>query len=74
MQLGGFFGGFTDGTYGYAVPHKTGFYFGKVCRFALNSFGSVTVLDLTLTNANLVGKSLDLVDKNKHLVDKMRIW
>jgi len=44
-QLGGFRGGFTDGTYGYMVPNN----YRKVARFALSDFSTVQVLDLTGT-------------------------
>jgi len=47
----GFFGGFTDGTYGYVVPA----YHGKVIRFLLSDFSTVLVLDLTATDGDLNG-------------------
>ncbi len=55
--LKGFSGGFTDGTWGYAVPNMYGIatYSGKVARFQLSDFSTVQVLDLTSTNAALKG-------------------
>jgi len=54
-DLMGFRGGFTDGTYGYMVPCYNGAYFGKVARFSLSDFSSVSVLDLTATDPDLKG-------------------
>jgi len=54
-DLKGFVGGFTDGTYGYMVPHYNGANFGKVARFSLSDFSSVSVLDLTATDSDLKG-------------------
>jgi len=54
-DLRGFEGGFTDGTYGYVVPYNNGAYFGKVARFLLSDFSSVSVLDLTATDSDLKG-------------------
>merc|ERR1711972_463491 len=54
-DLKGFREGFTDGTYGYLVPHYNGAYYGKVARFNLNTFGDVQVLDLTSTDSDLKG-------------------
>ena len=48
--LKGFYGGFSDGTYGYAAPYNDGAYFGKVERWALASFDQVQALDLTVTD------------------------
>jgi hypothetical protein len=53
--LKGFYGGFTDGRYGYFVPWDNGAYFGKVARVDLNDFSTVSVLDLTTTDAALKG-------------------
>jgi len=53
-DLKGFVGGFTDGTYGYMVPYN-GAYSGKVARFLLSDFSSVSVLDLTATDSDLKG-------------------
>jgi len=54
-DLKGFEGGFTDGTYGYMVPHYNGNQFGKVARFLLSDFSTVSVLDLTATDPDLKG-------------------
>jgi len=55
-DLKGFRGGFTDGTYGYMVPYHNGAaYFGKVARFSLSDFSSVSVLDLAATDSDLKG-------------------
>jgi len=54
-DLKGFQGGFTDGTYGYMVPNSNGAYFGKVARFLLSDFSSVSVLDLAATDPDLKG-------------------
>jgi len=55
-DLKGFRGAFTDGTYGYIVPHKRrSFCNGKVARFSLQTFGDVQVLDLANTDAGLKG-------------------
>ena len=40
-NLKGFFGGFSDGTYNFALPCCNGAGFGKVVRWALASFGQV---------------------------------
>jgi hypothetical protein len=55
--LKGFYGGFTDGRYGYFVPYYNGAYHGLVARVDLNDFSSssVTFLDLSATNAGLKG-------------------
>jgi len=53
-DLKGFVGGFTDGTYGYMVPYN-GAYSGKVARFLLSDFSSVSVLDLTAMDSDLKG-------------------
>lgn len=54
-DLKGFIGGFAAGGYGYAVPHYSGGYYGKVARFDLSTFSEVTVLDLMQTNSDLSG-------------------
>jgi len=55
-DLKGFEGGFIDGTHGYVVPCYNGAAsFGKVARFKLDGFGSVEVLDLASTDADLAG-------------------
>ena len=54
-NLKGFIGGFTDGRYGYFVPYYNGVPHGKVARVDLNDFSSVSVLDLTGTDADLTG-------------------
>jgi len=55
-DLKGFVGGFTDGTYGYMVPYSNGGgFFGKVARFSLSDFSTVSVLDLTATDSDLKG-------------------
>jgi len=55
-DLKGFIGGFTDGTYGYLVPNNNGAApFGKVARFSLSDFSSVSVLELTATDSDLKG-------------------
>jgi len=54
--LKGFWGGFTDGRYGYFVPRYNGTaYFGKVARVDLSDFSTVSVLDLTTIDADLKG-------------------
>jgi len=53
-DLGGFMGGFTDGTYGYLVPYGNGAR-GKVARFSLSDFSTVSLLDLTATDSDLKG-------------------
>ncbi len=54
-DLKGFFGGFTDGRYGYFVPYNNGAYHGKIARVDLSNFSTVSVLDLTSTDADLKG-------------------
>jgi hypothetical protein len=54
-DLKGFYGGFTDGRYGYFVPHYNGSYYGKVARVDLNDFSTVSVLNLASTDADLKG-------------------
>jgi len=56
-DLKGFYGGFTDGTYGYLVPHNNGggVYTGKVARFSLSDFSTLSVLDLTARDPDLRG-------------------
>jgi hypothetical protein len=55
-DLEGFESGFTDGTYGYMVPfHSNQGFSGKVARFLLSDFTTVEVLDLSLTDTELVG-------------------
>jgi len=56
-NLAGFYGGFTDGRYGYFVPNNNGSYSGKVARVDLQNFtaAGVTVLDLATVNAGLTG-------------------
>ncbi|CAK0882409.1 unnamed protein product [Prorocentrum cordatum] len=57
--LAGFFGAFTDGTWGYAVPYHSGSggsgHFGKVPRFRLDDFSTVQVLNLADQNPGLTG-------------------
>ena len=53
--LKGFYSGFTDGRYGYFVPHYNGAHHGKVARVDLNNFSDVDVLDLTNTDTTLKG-------------------
>jgi len=55
-DLKGFRGAFTDGTYGYIVPHKRrSLCNGKIARFSLRTFGDVQVLDLAAKDASLQG-------------------
>jgi len=54
-DLKGFWGGFTDGRYGYFVPYYIGTFSGKVARVDLSDFSTVSVLDLTTTDADLKG-------------------
>jgi len=55
-DLKGFRGGFTDGTYGYMVPHTRRFnYPRKIVRFSLRTFGDVQVLDTAMEDADLKG-------------------
>jgi hypothetical protein len=53
----GFIGGFCDSKYGYLVPDNNGLVHGNFVRFSLSDFttASVSVLDLTATNASLKG-------------------
>jgi len=51
-DLKGFKGGFTDGTYGYTVPMNNGAPFGKVARFSLSDFSTVSVLDLAAEDSD----------------------
>lgn len=55
--LKGFFGGFTDGKYGYFVPKYCCTLHGKIARVDLQNFvtTTVTILDLTLADASLKG-------------------
>jgi hypothetical protein len=56
--LAGFSGGFTDGRYGYLVPHQNNSgRHGRLVRIDLANFapGGVTVLDLAAVNAQFVG-------------------
>ena len=53
--LQGFAGGFTDGAYGYAIPHSNRFRNGMVARVNMQDFNAVAVLDLTPKNAALEG-------------------
>ncbi len=55
--LKGFWGGFTDGRYGYFVPYYNGAYSGKAARIDLQNFttSGVTVLDLTTVDVDLKG-------------------
>ena len=53
--LKAFRGGFSDGTYGYAIPNYNSARFGKVARFSLADFATVQILDLTATDSNLKG-------------------
>jgi len=56
VDLKGFEGGFTDGTYGYLVPYyNDGGQFGKVARFSLSDFSTVSVLDLAANHNDLWG-------------------
>ena len=41
VDLKGFLGGFTDGRYGYFVPHHNGAWFGKVARVYMNFGGNL---------------------------------
>lgn len=56
-NLKGFYGGFTDGKYGYFVPSSSAISTpsGKIARVDLNDFSTVSVLDLTLTDSDLKG-------------------
>ncbi len=56
-SLKGFYGGFSDGRYGYFVPYDNGAKFGKVVRVDLQNFSStgVIILDLTTVDATLKG-------------------
>ena len=54
-DLKGFLGGFTDGRYGYFVPHNNGTPHGKIARVDLNNFSDVSVLDLDPDPANPTG-------------------
>jgi len=52
----GFRGGFTDGTYGYMVPHKRrSSCHGKIARFSLQTFSDIQVLDMAAADADLKG-------------------
>merc|ERR1712107_607272 len=53
--LVGFYGGFTDGTYGDLVPHYNGAYHGNVVRFSLADFTTVAVLDVAAGASDLRG-------------------
>src|SRR6056297_3461470 len=46
-DLKGFYGGFTDGRYGYFVPYDNSSPFGKIARLDLLDFSTVNTLDLT---------------------------
>jgi hypothetical protein len=64
-NLKGFVGGFTDGTFGYFVPHNNGVAKnGYVARVSLSDFSSsgVTYLNLADTNTNLKGFSGGFTD------------
>ena len=54
-DLKGFYGGFTDGRYGYFVPYNNGVASGKVARVDLTDFSTVSVLNLALTDVDLKG-------------------
>ncbi|CAK0874272.1 unnamed protein product [Prorocentrum cordatum] len=55
-DLKGFYGGFTDGTYGYVVLYHNGAaYSGKVARFLLSDFNTVEVLHLASADSDLEG-------------------
>ena len=54
-DLKGFFGGFTDGRYGYFIPYYNGASSGKIARVDLNDFSTVSVLNLTTTDNDLKG-------------------
>ena len=53
----GFWGGFTDGRYGYFIPRSNGAPDGKMARVDLQNFttGGVTWFDLATMDAGLVG-------------------
>lgn len=58
-----FWGGFTDGRYGYFVPFGDGLtYSGKIARVDLVDFSTVAILDLTLTDSDLMGFSGGFTD------------
>merc|ERR1712217_663306 len=72
-DLKGFFGGFTDDTYGYLVPTVQG----KVARFNLNTFGDVQVLDLSSTDSDLKGFTGGFSDRTYGYVvplGKLPLW
>jgi len=55
-SLRGFIGGFTDGIYGYLVPHYNGAgRSGAMARFDLATFGNVEAEDMTLFDTDLSG-------------------
>ena len=54
VDLKGFRGGFSDGTFGYVMPYYGGAK-GKVTRFRLDDFATVQVLDLAKFDAGLAG-------------------
>ena len=56
-KLKGFYGGFTDGKFGYFVPNNNGSISGVAARVDLQNFapGGVTVLDLAAVNSGLKG-------------------
>ncbi len=62
--LKGFWGGFTDGRYGYFVPNYYGSYSALVARVDLQNFatGGVTTLDLGSANLSLRGFSGGFTD------------
>jgi len=58
LDLSGFWGGFTDGTYGYCVPYFNDTYSGKIVRFPLSSYGNTSALeiwDMTQNHGNARG-------------------
>ena len=55
LALKGFNCGFSDGTYGNAVPYHNGTWFDKVTRWALASFEQAKAMDLTMTDPALKG-------------------
>jgi len=55
-DLTGFRGGFSDGTYGYILPHTKRYtYPRKIVRFSLRTFGDVQVLDTAMKDPDLKG-------------------
>ena len=65
-SLKGFYGGFSDGNYGYLIPYNNENYFGKVPRFPLNNFktSAVEVLNLESVDSSLKGFTGGFVDSS----------